>query len=78
MENLSDHMEEIQQIYHLMRRQALSKQEFTERLTMLDRKPAGVDASCFLVWLLLRTIQPSQEKNRHLEQLAHRLDALSK
>ena len=71
---MEEHEKEIQEIYHLMRRKALSKEEWIERMTNLSKK--NVDASCFVVWLLLRSIPPSPEKHLHLEQLAHRLRLL--
>ena len=61
-------------IYELMRRGALSKEEFCTRMDRLERDgPAGQVGAAYGAWLLLRTMPPSAEKMYHMGLLSTRL-----
>ena len=63
-------------IYELMRRNKLSKQDFTRRMTELEKcGPSGIIATCYVTHLLLRNCEDTPQRQAVLEQNTHKLRA---
>ena len=65
-------------IYHQMRLRKLTRDEFVRRMELLDRTHEGRIASSYCTFLLLKSQPPSAEKEFHMNQLAARVQALSR
>ena len=65
-------------IYKLMRRGALTKEQFCQRMSALDHTPESALGASYAVWLLIRSQPPSPEKTHHMEVLKQRLRELAR
>ena len=65
-------------IYDLMRRGALTKDEFSRRMSSLDRTPETALGSAYCTWLLLRPQPECAEKEFHMEVLKARMREIAR
>ena len=65
-------------IYTLLRRGALTKEQFCQRMSALDVTPESALGSAYATWLLLRSQPPSAEKEFHMEALKARMREIAR
>ena len=72
---LSSREKEAETIYEQMRLRRLSKDQFSSRMKSLEKTREGRVACCYCVYLLLRSLPASVEKDMHMNRMKARLRA---
>ena len=72
---LSSREKEAETIYEQMRLRRLSKYQFSSRMKSLEKTREGRIACCYCVYLLLRNMPASDEKDMHMKRMKARLCA---
>ena len=72
---LSSREKEAETIYEQMRLRRLSKDQFVSRMKSLEKTRKGNIACCYCVYLLLRNLPGSAEKDMHMNRMTAMLRA---
>ena len=72
---LSSQEKEAETIYEQMRLRRLSKDQFVSRMKSLEKTRKGRVACCYCVYLLLRSLPASVEKDMHMNRMTAMLRA---